>query len=304
MVKAFLRGLLIAAVAVPVFGPVLADPPPTYPPDLDLSASVWAILNNGATLHNDSGGGLYFDFPVQSDTTCKATGTCPFVNYLYTTHVPTSVSGIISVTLHVDVTGTPVFQNTSANPSCTETPAVRAMIWAHNNNLSDGNRWWSNPISYVLAPGSVTMNIPIDPAWWSGVKGQRATDDLTKWEHAITSVSSLALTFGASCTGFGHGAFVVGGTARFTIDDYEVEPTPSCPSVSPCNGINCVTGGEISDTNTNLYQCLDASNTLAACTYPQSFHVVGTTCRHAPCCTANPPCICFQCPNGSSLECR
>lgn len=309
MMRTFWTGLLMAALAVLLVVPAHSDPSPTYPPDLDLSASVWQILNNGATLHNDAGGGLYFDFPVEPDTSCKPTGSCGRVNYLFTDHVPTAVSGIITVTLRVDTTGEPVFQHTSNDPLCTSPPSVRAMIWSNNNTLNDGNRWWSNPIGYVLAPGNVTMNIPIDPAWWSGVDGKFANYDsqtLRQWERAITRVSSLAVTFGGGCA-FGHGVFVVGGTARFTIENYDVAPTPDCPSLTPCNGSSCLPGAEIGDANTNLYQCLDASSTLVGCGYPQSFHVVSKACYKAPCCTATPfPCLCLigACPSGSYLECR
>jgi hypothetical protein len=300
----------MAAIVLLVFVPLHADPPPpSYPPDLDLSASVWEILNGGATLHNDAAGSLYFDFPVEPDTSCKASGNCGRVNYLFTTHTPRAISGILTVTLRVDTTGTPSFEHTSTDPLCTSPASVRAMIWSKNNSLHDGYRWWSNPIGYVLGAGTVTWHIPIDPAWWSGVDGKFANYNnsyLQQFNRALDDVSSLAVTFGGGCA-FGHGVFVVGGTARFTIENYEVQPTPSCPSVTPCNGSSCLPGAEIGDTNTDLYQCLDGSNVLQQCTFPQSFHVVSKACYKAPCCTATPfPCLCpiGACPSGGYLECR
>ena len=300
---------LVMAVGALVCLPVVADPPgpPTnYPPDLDLSAGVWQILNNGATLFNDAEGGLYFDFPVEEDTSCKP--GCDNVNYLLTTHVPTSISGMIRVTLRVDSTGgTPEFQYTT-NAACSPA-SVRAMIWSNDNDYSDGYRWWSNPIAYTLDAGYVTWNIPIDPAWWSGVFGQRANSSnqaLHQWARAISDVSSLAVTFGGCF--FGHGVFVTGGTARFTIQNYEVLPTPSCPNTARCIDNSCMQGAEVGDLNLGLHQCIDSSSAIAQCTYPETFHLISTQCSKFPCCSTKTgfPCICpiGDCPGGSYLECR
>ena len=303
VVSAF--SVMVMLLATPAFAP-----PPTYPPDLDLSASVWQILNGGATLHNDGGGGLYFDFPVMLDTSCVEPGgeVCQTVNYLFTDHVPSAIGGMLTIRMRVDTTGSPVFHHTEFNTQCPNNPvAVRALIW-ENTSLNWKGRWWSRDIRFVLEPGTVTLNIPIDPTLWSGVLGQPASDDLAAWNRTINSVNRLGVTFGGGCS-FGHGVFVTGGTARFTIENYEVTALPSCPSVQPCNGSSCLTSTEIGSTSTDLYQCVQPGESVLSCdpAQDQIIHTVSTNCAKAPCCTAQPfPCVCsiFPCPGGTSLECR
>ena len=313
MRKTFLVASALSVMVMVLATPAFA-PPPTYPPDLDLSASVWQILNpdTSATLHNDAGGGLYFDFPVEPDTSCTVPGdgiACDYVNYLFTDHVPSSVSGMLSIRMRVDVIeNSPVFHHTEFNTPCTNNPpAVRAMIWG-NTNLSFKGRWWSRDIRFALEPGTVTLNIPIDPTLWSGINGQPATEDMADWTRTITNTKRLAVTFGGGCA-FGHGIFTTGGTARFTIENYEVTAIPNCPSVQPCNGSSCITSTEIGSTSNDLYQCVQPGGSLMSCdpAIDQIIHTVSTNCQKAPCCTAQPfPCVCsiFPCPGGTSLQCR
>jgi hypothetical protein len=224
--------LLLATLAVLDAVPANAAPPkPNYPPDLDLTASVWTVIDGAAnvvTLANDASGGLYLDVPVMPDTTCQSSMTCASIMYLYTTHVPRVISGTLVVTLKVETTGTPTFNHTEANTPCPDPPTVRPLIWAHFNSRRDGDRWWSHDVAYILASGMVTMNIPIDPANFSGVNGEMANQDgksLLNWNRAITNVSSLGVTFGGGCT-YGHGVFITptGSTARFTLVNYDVAP--------------------------------------------------------------------------------
>lgn len=227
MRKTLFVALWLSTTAILGTAPANADPPPNYPPDLDLTASVWSVIdgaNNTVTLANDVDGGLYLDFPVMPDASCQQVSqSCSTINYLYTTHVPKVISGTLVVTLKVETTGSPVFNHVEYNSPCPNPPTVRPLIWAHNNSLSDGNRWWSHDVAYILASGMVTMNIPIDPANFSGVLGEMATDDLKKWNSAINSVSSLGVTFGGGCN-YGHGVFITptGTTARFTLENYDV----------------------------------------------------------------------------------
>src|SRR4029434_5011510 len=62
MRKTLLLMLALSTMAILLATPAFA---PTYPPDLELTASAWHILNpnTSATLHNDGAGALYFDFP-------------------------------------------------------------------------------------------------------------------------------------------------------------------------------------------------------------------------------------------------
>ncbi len=83
-------------------------------------------------------------------------------------------------------------------------------------------------------------------------------------------------------------------------------PPPSCPNVSPCNGMSCLQGSETGTSNTGYAQCVTAQGTLLSCSGGQTVKVVSNNCTKAPCCTATPyPCFCPQtCPSGTRLECR
>ena len=234
MRKALLVMLLLATMAVLDAAPANAakPPPPTYPPDLGLTAAAWSGNDdngNDLTLANDAYGGLYIDIPVMPDTTCQASGTCDQISYLYTSHVPKAISGTLVVSLKVETTGTPTFNGIEFNTGCPyNLPTVRPLIWAHNNSRRDGDRWWAREVYYILASGTVTMNIPIVPSNWSGVNGQMANQDgktLLNWNRAINNVSSLGVTFGAGCS-YSHGIFITptGTTARFTLLNYDVVP--------------------------------------------------------------------------------
>jgi hypothetical protein len=306
----------------------------TYPPDIDLTASAWQFRVESAptTLSNDAAGGLYFDFPVEPDRSCTIIGdgvACHFVNYLYTDHVPGSVSGMVSIRMRVDVlSGYPgiTFQDTQFDGSaCSDNPpSVRAMLWG-STTLND-KRFWSHDYAFALDPmewnptngWTVTVNIPIDPALWSDQDGSYGTQNMTAWNQTVNHTKRLALTFGGHCN-YGHGIFVMGGTARFTIENYEIMPLPpNCPATSPCPGIgtngDCIRGKDTGDTNASTSRCLqgDTSPPLGGSLVDcgsQSVHVITTTCKRAPCCLTVPPtCTCFtSCPGGgvgSYLECH
>jgi hypothetical protein len=327
MRKTLLLMLALSTMAILLATPAFA---PTYPPDLELTASAWHILNpnTSATLHNDGAGALYFDFPVEPNRDCTNIGDgveCDYVNYLWTDHVPSSVSGMLSIRMRVDVlTGYPdiVFEDTQHDQeACSNNPpAVRALMWG-STSLND-KRFWSNAYFFALGPmewdptngWTVTLNIPIDPALWSDNDGVFASDPSNEnsWNQTINHTRRLAVTFGGHCN-FGHGIFVRNGTARFTIENYEVMPLPpNCPSASPCPGLtgDCTRGAETGATNQSMSRCLQGDTSppiggsLVDCG-SQSVYLVTTTCQHLPCCTAVPfPCLCFQCPGGSYLECR
>jgi hypothetical protein len=204
----------------------------SYPPSLDLTAASWtANDDNGhdVTLANDAFGGLYLDIPVMPDTICQSSATCDHISYLYTSHVPTVISGTLVVTFKVETTGNPTFSGIEYNTQCpTNPPTVRPLIWAHDNSRRDGDRWWSHDIAYILASGTVTLSIPIDPANFSGVNGEMANQDhrtLLNWNRAINRVSSLGFTFGAGCS-YSHGIFITptGTTGRFTVLSYQIVP--------------------------------------------------------------------------------
>jgi hypothetical protein len=225
------------------------------------------------------------------------------MHYLNTSHVPSSISGAaLVITLNVQTTGTPVFHffGSGGIP-----PSVRALVWAHQGNSADNSRWWAHDVSYTLGPGTVTMAIPIDPANFSNVAGQMGNFDATTlagFNSAMADVYSLGVTFGGG-SNYGHGIYVTGGTARFTLQDYNV--VPSCPAVTSCSGANCVTSSVISATSTGLDQCVTASGVLIDCANGQTVNVVTANCTSAPCCSNAIPCVCSACgASGQYLACQ
>ncbi|PYR38992.1 MAG: hypothetical protein DMF89_27010 [Acidobacteria bacterium] len=184
---------------------------------LSLQAAAWSTISDSprVALGNDRAGQLVFDFPTRGG-----------INYLYNTSPPNTIAGSVSVSLEIATTG-PVYFNFMTEPSntCSTPSSVRPFFWSHENGEGEFDRWWSNPIAYVLAAGSRTLSIPISPDRWSSVFGKMGNADAAAtvgFNRATGSVSRLGLTFGGGCF-FGHGVFVQGGTARFTLVAYQVQ---------------------------------------------------------------------------------
>jgi hypothetical protein len=224
---------------------------------------------------------------------------------LWTSHVPSSISGALVVKLNVTTTGTPVFHfyGTGGIP-----PSARAQVWAHQGNTADNSRWWAHDVYYTLGPGTVTMTIPIDPHNFSNVSGHMGDEDagtLAGFFSAMADVYSLAVTFGGG-DNYAHGIYVTGGTARFTLQDYNV--VPNCPAVSPCPGLpgsDCERGHENGATSAGISQCVQGDGSLLDCG-SQTVNTITTACARLACCLTNPPtCTCLgSCGGGSYLECR
>ncbi len=298
----------ISIMAMLIAVPANADPPPppAYSPDIDLTASVWQTFTGGSAnvpLYNDANGGLYLDFPVMPNADCKTSETvpCDSINYLFTTHVPTSIRGALVITMTVETAGTPQFEYTGS--SAGSPASVRAFFWSHYENYSNWNRWWSRDIKFDLAPGTVTLNIPLEPQNFGTVYGQLGTEDERRFYRSLDDVGAIGVTFGGG-NHAGHGVFVTGGAARFTLQQYVAAPL--CPEVYPCGAPGCLRDNTISQTSTGLDYCVTSAGDLFLdCDNGQTVNVVTSTCQLAPCCTADPACLCLDtCPEGQYLECH
>lgn len=205
-----LGGLMAACTATPGA--------PTGPPTVlsaPLAGEAWQPLGDPQPfpLTND-GPSLAFDFP--------ATGS---INYLFTPSAVTAIRGSIVVSLQILTTGPVLFESLEPQTgSCTIPSSVRPFLWANDNGNGNYDRWWSNPRSYTLAPGSATITVPLQPEFWSSVNGRFGNADTEvrfNFDKALLNVTRLGLTFGGGCS-FGHGIRVSGGAARFVLTEYAI----------------------------------------------------------------------------------
>lgn len=189
-----------------------------------LYTSPYATGGKGQLPLTASGGVLAFNFPDSSSGT--------WANYFYTTHVPKVLSGTLSITIRVETSGPTVFDPHSDGEVCDPMapPAVHPFFWANGFSLfvpPYNDRWWANSVQYVLAPGTVTMLIPLTPDNWLNVNGSTpgggGSATVEAFNAALANPSAVGVTLGGNCS-FGHGVAVSGGTASFTLIDYSILP--------------------------------------------------------------------------------
>lgn len=142
-----------------------------------------------------------------------------------------TTAGDLNITTRIVVTsGSPIFQLTQGTEPCTNPPAARPWLattrweWNDNDGNYDWNRWWSRDQYVVLGPGTTSIVAPLDPGGWSNVNGQLGSSSPEAIAHfwrVVNQGGRLGLVFGGGCS-YGHGIYVTGGTATFTIMDYTV----------------------------------------------------------------------------------
>jgi hypothetical protein len=148
-------------------------------------------------------------------------------NYLVFRQNDTDITRFSSVTLSIRVevvSGNPVFEWRSPTNDCKVACAPAAahlMLWGPPGDLfSVEDRWFADS-SIVMAPGTGTMTVSLDPSHWFGVNGQSATKD-PHFKETLQHLAALAVTFGG---GFfqGHGLNTSGGKAEFDLLQYELD---------------------------------------------------------------------------------
>ena len=183
----------------------------------------------GSMFSNDSNGNFTFQFPVYNDPVPCNSDNCPSVNYVYTPsgngwpqRPAKSVAeySTLSMTMAVKaLSGSPqFFYQTDTNNTCAYTAHVRLFMWQWLDASTGGDRWWSNPIAYELAPGTTTLTVQLSPTEWSNVNGQFGTADPRGFSDALNHLHYVGMTFGGGCF-YGHGVSVNGGTAEFVLSN-------------------------------------------------------------------------------------
>lgn len=160
--------------------------------------------------------GNSFDFPTAAGPNTA--------NYLTTT-VNGLKPGNISMDYTVSGTGNPVFDYRT-NPNNTSGPGypgtVRLFIQRAGDNMSGVGeyqqyRYWSSVTYKDLALGNFSISETLsDPSKWSDVYGKKGSDYPDRFAATVAQAQNVGVTFGGGSF-YGHGVFVTGGTAKFTV---------------------------------------------------------------------------------------
>jgi hypothetical protein len=176
-------------------------------------------------------GGWYFTFPPQAAGTCPAPDTtppyynvspCHHVDYVTRPYSTRITASTITATFSINAPPGTIF-NHDTQPENTPTgpTTFRFLLEQRGDALLNEPtyRWWSNPISYSIAPtdGIATLSAPLDPAQWSDVYGQLGSADPTAFATTLREMGNIGFTFGGGYF-FGHGVGTsAGGPATFIL---------------------------------------------------------------------------------------
>lgn len=179
----------------------------TITPDINAPNSPWRAQNSTAvvmehTLGRD--GGFAFYFP-------RGDG----VHYV-TRPPPGPVRGIMTIRYRVD----------SENPAWafrgdTPPPMVTAFVQRTGDQLSGNtpdNRYWASSMRGSLDPGEHVITVPLLIPMWTNVMGQRND---AGFKQTLNNCANVGVTFGGASF-FGHGVWVSGGSARFTLLSFRI----------------------------------------------------------------------------------
>jgi hypothetical protein len=101
-------------------------------------------------------------------------------------------------------------------------PNFRPMLQVqHDDYVSEDNRWWPGGRNCAFLDANFTgelqtLQIPIQPAIWTNVLGNPATQRMSGFLKAIQNAGNLNIVFGGG-NSFSHGISVKAGRVRITI---------------------------------------------------------------------------------------
>jgi hypothetical protein len=211
--------------------------PPAGPVMLSMEAVSWNITYSPTMPAHPAaaGGGAWFlDIPIGPDGQAAwSAPVIPAVHYV-TLPVALNLSGRKSLTasFRLETSGEPVFQfKLKPDNVCLAPPAsVSLFLQRAGDDMSGAGamefyRWWSQPISWVLADGIATLIVPLTSDQWVSVMGKMGNADATAtagFQSALANLSNIGLTFGGGCFK-GHGVNISDGTARFTVFSFSAD---------------------------------------------------------------------------------
>lgn len=186
-----------------------------------LKPNGWVIsFSPGMPTHPVSGTGVspvsswYFDFPSSDG-----------VHYIMVPYRASKPHKTLTITFKVTaLSGNPQF--ISVEKGCNEAADFRPMLERQGDMLlasQDFYRWWSSDKVKLVADGRIhTLRVPLTPDRWGSVFGKNGTQAPTEFATSLQNLMGVGITFGGGCFA-GHGVYVTGGKARFTLLNYQIQ---------------------------------------------------------------------------------
>jgi hypothetical protein len=156
----------------------------------------------------------YFDFPSSDG-----------VHYIMVPYTASKPHKTLTITFKVTaLTGNPRF--ISVETGCNEAADFRPILERQGDMLSASQefyRWWSSDKVKLVADGRIhTLSVPLTPDRWGSVFGKNGTQAPTEFATSLQNLMGVGITFGGGCFA-GHGVYVTGGKARFTLLNYQIQ---------------------------------------------------------------------------------
>lgn len=178
----------------------------TITPDINTPNSPWRAQNSTAVVMESSSGGFAFNFP-------RGDG----VHYVTRPWPVSPVRGIMTIRYRVDSTS-PVWAFRGDTPP----PMVSAFVQRKGDQLSGNtpdNRYWAGgPLRGTLDTGEHVITAALLIPMWTNVMGQRNAAGFTE---TLNNCANVGMTFGGASFA-GHGVWVSGGSARFTLLSFSI----------------------------------------------------------------------------------
>jgi hypothetical protein len=130
---------------------------------------------------------------------------------------------VLTLSFKVEATENTAFNFKLEKENVCEGPpaSVRAFLQRADDDLyAANNRFWSNPVSVVLAAGDYTMMVEFSADQWTNVDGEHSQSG---FGAILSQMDNIGMTFGGGCF-FGHGINASRGSARFVLTRFELKP--------------------------------------------------------------------------------
>jgi len=203
--KRLFIGLIVAATAAIGFGGVSAFADPS---------ANWQLASGSVKAASDGSNTFNFSVPDKTRLLYNSKDATLLGDQLGSTMIATfTVSG---------VTGTFTY---GGEPSCGGTTGNVRLAFESippGSKFAYTNYWWADvsPASAVLANGTVTLTILVDPAQaWSDWNGQPSSGLPAEFNAAASNMTAVGLSFGGGCF-FENGVGTTDGSGSFTLTTF------------------------------------------------------------------------------------